>query len=78
MSKSSELSLEQQFSIRSFEHQVKDMNHAQTQEFLVNLYTQMMMQENSYKVAPDRLQIFLVNPNPDRPQPKPAQTNPHS
>ncbi|WP_373542368.1 NblA/ycf18 family protein [Chamaesiphon sp.] len=49
MSKSSELSLEQQFSIRSFEHQVKDMNHAQTQEFLVNLYTQMMMQENSYK-----------------------------
>ena len=49
MSKQSELSLEQQFSIRSFEHQVKDMNHAQTQEFLVNLYTQMMMQENSYK-----------------------------
>ena len=49
MSKSAELSLEQQFSIRSFEHQVKDMNHAQTQEFLVNLYTQMMMQENSYK-----------------------------
>ena len=49
MSKSSELSLEQQFSVRSFEHQVKDMNHAQTQEFLVNLYTQMMMQENSYK-----------------------------
>ncbi|WP_373543816.1 hypothetical protein [Chamaesiphon sp.] len=37
-----------------------------------------MMQENSYKVAPDRLQIFLVNPNPDRPQPKPAQANPHS
>lgn len=49
MSKSSELSLEQQFSIRSFEHQVKDMNQAQAQEFLVNLYTQMMMQENSYK-----------------------------
>ncbi len=49
MSKSSELSLEQQFNIRAFEHQIKDMNHAQTQEFLVNLYTQMMMQENSYK-----------------------------
>ncbi len=49
MSKSSELSLEQQFSIRSFQHQVKDMNQAQAQEFLVNLYTQMMMQENSYK-----------------------------
>ena len=34
-----------------------------------------MMQENSYKVAPDRLQIFLVNPNPARPQPNPAQPN---
>ena len=35
-----------------------------------------MMQENSYKVAPNRLQIFLVNPHPNRPQPKSAQTNP--
>jgi Phycobilisome degradation protein nblA len=49
MSKSFDLSLEQQFNIRSFEHQVKDMTHQQAQEFLVNLYKQMMMQENSYK-----------------------------
>jgi Phycobilisome degradation protein nblA len=49
MSRSFDLSLEQQFSIRSFEHQVKDMSHEQTQEFLVNLYRQMMLQENSYK-----------------------------
>jgi hypothetical protein len=49
MSKSFDLSLEQQFNIRSFEHQVKDMSHEQTQEFLVNLYRQMMLQENSYK-----------------------------
>ncbi len=49
MSKSFDLSLEQQFSIRSFEHQVKDMSHTQAQEFLVNLYKQMMLQENSYK-----------------------------
>jgi Phycobilisome degradation protein nblA len=49
MSKSFDLSLEQQFSIRSFEHQVKDMTHSQAQEFLVNLYKQMMLQENSYK-----------------------------
>jgi hypothetical protein len=49
MSKSFDLSLEQQFSIRSFEHQVKDMSQAQAQEFLVNLYRQMMLQENSYK-----------------------------
>ncbi len=49
MSKSFDLSLEQQFSIRSFEHQVRDMSREQAQEFLVNLYRQMMMQENSYK-----------------------------
>lgn len=49
MSKSFDLSLEQQFSIRSFEHQVRDMSHEQSQEFLVNLYRQMMLQENSYK-----------------------------
>ena len=28
-----------------------------------------VMAENSYKVAPDRLQIFLVNPRPDKPLP---------
>ena len=49
MSKPFDLSLEQQFSIRSFEHQVRDMSREQAQEFLVNLYAQMMMQENSYK-----------------------------
>ena len=49
MSKSFDLSLEQQFNIRSFEHQVKDMSHSQAQEFLVNLYRQMVLQENSYK-----------------------------
>jgi Phycobilisome degradation protein nblA len=49
MSRSFDLSLEQQFNVRSFEHQVKDMSHEQTQEFLVNLYRQMMLQENSYK-----------------------------
>ena len=49
MSRSFDLSLEQQFNIRSFEHQIKDMSHEQTQEFLVNLYRQMMLQENSYK-----------------------------
>jgi Phycobilisome degradation protein nblA len=49
MSKSFDLSLEQQFNIRSFEHQVKEMTHQQAQEFLVNLYRQMVLQENSYK-----------------------------
>jgi Phycobilisome degradation protein nblA len=49
MSTSFDLSLEQQFNIRSFEHQVKDMSHAQAQEFLVDLYRQMVLRENSYK-----------------------------
>ncbi len=49
MSKSFDLSLEQQFNIRSFEHQVQDMTHEQAQEFLVNLYRQMILQENSYR-----------------------------
>ncbi len=49
MSKSFDLSLEQQFNLRSFEHQVQDMSREQAQEFLVNLYRQMILQENSYR-----------------------------
>jgi Phycobilisome degradation protein nblA len=49
MSKSFDLSLEQQFNIRSFEHQVRDMSREQAQEFLVNMYRQMILQENSYR-----------------------------
>jgi Phycobilisome degradation protein nblA len=44
-----ELSLEQQFSIRSFETQVQNMSHEQAQNFLVQLYKQMMMREATYK-----------------------------
>ena len=44
-----ELSLEQQFNIRSFEQQVQNMSREQALEFLVNLYRQMILQENSYK-----------------------------
>lgn len=43
------LSLEQQFNIRSFAMQVKGMSHEQAQEFLVQLYEQMIMREASYK-----------------------------
>jgi hypothetical protein len=35
---------------------------------------QSVMEENSYKVAPDRLQILIVNPNPDLPAPKATQS----
>lgn len=44
-----ELSLEQQFSIRSFETQVQQMNLEQAQDFLVKLYQQMVTREATYK-----------------------------
>lgn len=44
-----ELSLEQEFSIRSFETQVEQMSLEQAQHFLVQLYKQMMMREATYK-----------------------------
>jgi hypothetical protein len=49
MSEPMELSLEQQFNIRSFETQVRQMSREQAQEFLVKMYEQMMVKENMYK-----------------------------
>ena len=49
MSSPIELSLEQKFSIRSFENQVQKMSREQAQEFLIKLYEQMMMRETMYK-----------------------------
>jgi hypothetical protein len=49
MNESMQLSLEQQFSLRSFETQVDKMSHEQAQQFLVKLYEQMMMRETMYK-----------------------------
>lgn len=49
MSQHYELSLEQQFNLRSFESQVAHMSREQAQEFLVKLYEQMMMRETMYK-----------------------------
>ncbi|MEM7771574.1 MAG: NblA/ycf18 family protein [Cyanobacteria bacterium P01_A01_bin.37] len=46
---SNTLSLEQKFSLRSFETQVERMSHEQAQQFLVHLYEQMMVQETMYK-----------------------------
>ncbi|MDA0672337.1 MAG: NblA/ycf18 family protein [Cyanobacteria bacterium] len=43
------LSLEQQFSLRSFETQVQKMSREQAQDFLVKLYEQMMVRETMYK-----------------------------
>ena len=44
-----QLTLEQQFTIRSFATQVKDMSHEQAQDFLVKLYEQMVLREATYK-----------------------------
>jgi hypothetical protein len=49
MSQPIELSLEQQFNIRSFETQVEHMSLEQAQDFLVKLYRQMLMREVTYK-----------------------------
>ena len=50
MSKESvQLSLEQQFQLRSFETQVNKMSREQAQQFLVKMFEQMIMRETMYK-----------------------------
>jgi Phycobilisome degradation protein nblA len=44
-----ELSLEQQFSLRAFSEQVKDLSQEQAQAFLVDLYRQMIVKETMYQ-----------------------------
>ncbi|MCS6782042.1 MAG: NblA/ycf18 family protein [Gloeomargarita sp. SKYBB_i_bin120] len=44
-----ELSLEQEFSLRSFETQVRQMSREQAQELLVKLYHQMLLKEKMYQ-----------------------------
>lgn len=44
-----QLTLEQQFSLRSFETQVENMSREQAQHFLIKLYEQMIIRENTYK-----------------------------
>ncbi|WP_375474816.1 NblA/ycf18 family protein [uncultured Nostoc sp.] len=43
------LSLEQEFSIRSFSDQVQQMSREQAQEFLILHYKQMMIRETMFK-----------------------------
>lgn len=49
MSQPTQLTLEQQFSLRSFETQVERMSREQAQQFLIKLYEQMMLKETMYK-----------------------------
>jgi Phycobilisome degradation protein nblA len=44
-----ELSLEQQFNVRAFSEQVKDLSREQAQDFLVDLYQQMVIKETMYR-----------------------------
>ena len=48
MSQPTKLSLEQQFSIRSFRIQVQEMSREQAQNLLIELYKQMIVRENMY------------------------------
>lgn len=49
MNQSIELTLEQEFSIRSFADQVQHMSREQAQDFLINLHEHMLLRENMYK-----------------------------
>jgi len=49
MSNSVQLSLEQQFNLRSFQSEVANMSHEQAQDFLIKLYEEMLKRENLYK-----------------------------
>ncbi len=44
-----ELTLEQEFSLRSFADQVQRMSHEQAQEFLIMQYKHVMVRETAYQ-----------------------------
>ncbi|MGL5083212.1 MAG: NblA/ycf18 family protein [Microcoleaceae cyanobacterium] len=49
MTTPNDLSLEQRFNLSSFRMQVGQMSREQAQEFLVDLYEQMLLRENMYQ-----------------------------
>ncbi len=49
MNQSTELTLEQEFSLRRFADQVQEMSREQAQEFLIEQYRLMMVQEKMYQ-----------------------------
>ena len=44
-----ELSLEQQFHLKKYEHQVTDLSQQQAQEFLVEAFRQLMIKDNAIR-----------------------------
>lgn len=49
MNQPAKLSLEQQFNLRSFESQVAHMSLEQAQDFLIQLYEQMLVKDSIYR-----------------------------
>lgn len=49
MNQSTELTLEQEFSLRRFADQVQEMSREQAREFLIEQYRLMMVQEKMYQ-----------------------------
>lgn len=49
MNQAIELTLEQEFSLRSFSDQVQQMSYEQAQDLLILQYEQMMIRETMYK-----------------------------
>lgn len=49
MDSSFQLTLEQEFNLRSFAEKVKHLSHDEAQEFLVSLYELMIKKESMYK-----------------------------
>ncbi len=49
MDQSIKLSLEQEFSLRSFSDQVVQMSREQAQEFLLKMYEQMIIRDATYQ-----------------------------
>ncbi len=49
MDNSAQLSIEQQFNLRTFSDQVQRMSREQAQEFLIKMQEHMMLRENMYQ-----------------------------
>lgn len=49
MNNAPQLTLEQQFSLLTFENQVKQMSREQAQQFLIDYHKSMVVRDNMYK-----------------------------
>ena len=49
MNISAQLTIEQQFKLQVLKEQVKDLSHEQAQEYLIEMFRQMMVKDNLVK-----------------------------